>query len=342
MDSRRLILASICTLIVLLLAYLIFGSDSSSDRVINGSTMGTTYNVRIPGCPETMCDTLAQDIDARLTALNRQLSHYDPQSELTAFNNYSEPDWFNVSADLYNVVAYSQVLGRQSDGIFDITIGPAVNAWGFGPEPGDRVPSNAEVREALTKIGHTKLTLRSKPEALRKSVPGMALDLSGVAKGYAVDQLALLIESRGFDNYLVEIGGEVRASGTRADGWPWRIGLEPPEAEMPIEYIVNLGNLAIASSGDYRNYFMVDGQRYAHTLDPRTGMPVAHRLAGVSVIQPSAMQADAMATLLMVLGPDSGMTFAQENNLPALFFIREETGYAVAYSAALERYLLTN
>lgn len=343
MDSRHLILASICTLFVLLLAYLIFGSGGPNDRVISGSTMGTTYTVRIPGCPEAMCDALEQDIEARLAALNRQLSHYDPNSELSAFNNFGEPDWFSVSGDLYNVVAYARVLSRQSDGAFDVTVGPAVDAWGFGPEPGERVPSDAEMREAMANVGHTKLAQRSDPPALRKSVPGMRLDLSGVAKGYAVDQLALLIESRGFDNYLVEIGGEVRASGTRADGWPWRIGLEPPDAEMPIEYIVTLGSEAIASSGDYRNYFMVDGRRYSHTLDPRTGSPVQHELAGVSIIQPSAMQADALATLLMVLGPDRGIAFAQENELPALFFIREETGgYVVAYSEALERYLLTD
>jgi thiamine biosynthesis lipoprotein len=343
MDSRHLILASICTVFVLLLAYLIFGSTGPDDRVISGSTMGTTYNVRIPGCPEAMCDALEQDIEARLAALNRQLSHYDPKSELAAFNNHREPDWFPVSPDLYNVVAFARALSRQSEGAFDITVGAAVNAWGFGPEPGERVPPDAEIRAALASIGYTKLALRNSPPALRKSVPGMTLDLSGVAKGYAVDQLAMLIESRGFDNYLVEIGGEVRASGTRADGWPWRIGLEPPDAEMPIEYIVTLGSQAIASSGDYRNYFMVDGRRYAHTLDPRTGNPVQHALAGVSIIQPSAMQADAMATLLMVLGPDAGIAFAQANELPALFFIREESGgFIVAYSEALESYLLTD
>jgi thiamine biosynthesis lipoprotein len=270
------------------------------------------------------------------------MSHYDPDSELSAFNGYRGADWFDVSSDLYNVVAYAQLISRYNEGIFDITVGSAVNAWGFGPESGEQIPDADTVRTATQHVGYQKLVLRDKPYAFMKRDPDIALDLSAIAKGYAVDQLALIIEAEGLYNYLVEIGGEIRASGTRPSGRLWRIGLEPPDVDLDIEYLVTLYDQSVASSGDYRNFFTVDGKRYAHTLDPRTGRPVDHNLAGVSVILPSAMQADTMATLLMVLGPKEGPIYAQANELPALFFIRSETGIVTVHTDAFEKYLLSD
>jgi thiamine biosynthesis lipoprotein len=342
MDTRRILPAAACTSIVLMLAYAIFGTPSTTERVFVGQTMGTAYNIRVVGCIDTGCETLREELEARLTSLSTHLSHYDPESELSAFNRYTGSDWFPVSNDLYSVVAYSKIISKRSDGLFDITVAPAVNAWGFGPENNQGIPDADTLREAVRRSGHQKLGLRSKPFAFLKQSPDLTLDLSAIAKGYAVDQLALIIEAQGFDNFLVEIGGEIRASGMRSDGRSWRIGLEPPDTQLPIEYIVTLQNESIASSGDYRNFFTVDEKRYSHTLDPRTGWPVDHSLAGVSIIQPSAMQADVMATLLMVLGPEQGLIFAEANKLPALFFLRGPTGTTAVYTKELQPYLLSD
>ncbi|MDP6979921.1 MAG: FAD:protein FMN transferase, partial [Myxococcota bacterium] len=219
-------------------------------------------------------------------------------------------------------------VSRDSGGAFDVTVGPLVAAWGFGatdraPEP----PSDAE-REALEeRVGFAKLRVDPEGNTLSKLHPDVSCDLSAVAKGYGVDRIALLLERKGHRDHLVEIGGELRAKGTRLDGRVWRVGIERPDAlTRTSREIIDLRNISLATSGDYRDYYEVDGRRISHTIDPRAGHPIDHRLASVSVLHPQAAWADALATTLNVLGPHAGFRFAEERNLAALLLLREGDG----------------
>jgi thiamine biosynthesis lipoprotein len=335
----------------ILLAWLIPSAPDEEGWVYKGHTMGTTFTVRAASCPQTNCDSLNSPIDDRLTVLTQRLSHYAADSELTAFNKYAGTNWFSVSHDLFTVVEYALELSAQSDGAFDVTVAPAVNAWGFGPKTSSEIPDTAQIERAAQLTGFGKVAIRAPsppgeeenfPPALRKIDPGVTLDLSAIAKGYAVDQLSLLLESNGINNYLVEIGGEIRTSGMHPAGHPWRIGIEAPDGDLSINFIVTPGDGAVATSGDYRNFYIVDGKRVSHTIDPRTGRPVTHRLASVSVVLPTAGQADAIATLMMVLGPTAGLELAESMQIPALFFVREQDQLRSFYSTRMKSYLLEN
>ncbi len=339
MVSRRIMLASFTVIAVLGLAWLIFIREAGTPWATYGETMGTTYNIQISDCP-TDCETLDRSIASRLTELNQALSHYDAESELSAFNRYAGTDWIPVSPDLYNVVAYARVLSRQNNGAFDITLAPVIELWGFSIEQNDQLPPAKNIHALMEHAGYLKLAVQHDPKALRKSDPALQVNLSAIAKGYAVDQLAAVLETAGITDYLIEIGGEIRANGKAPGGRPWRIGIEPPDEKLEIEFVISPENTSVASSGDYRNYFMVDGKRYSHTIDPRTGWPVEHGLAAVSVVLPSATQADALATALMVMGPEEGLRHAEENGIPALFFVREEKGLVAFHTRPFANYLL--
>jgi thiamine biosynthesis lipoprotein len=198
------------------------------------------------------------------------------------------------------------------------------------------------LREVLQHSGYRKLVSRDAPHAIRKEDPLLRLDLSAIAKGYAVDQLAYLLEYRGLRNYLIEIGGEIRTAGTHSDGKPWRIGIQPPADGLDLEFVVVPGDAAVATSGDYQNFYMLAGRKVSHTIDPGSARPVENGLTSVSVIAPDAMQADALATTLMVMGPDAGLKFAEEQYIPALFFVREKGAIRTFYTAEFKNYLLVN
>jgi thiamine biosynthesis lipoprotein len=262
---------------------------------------------------------------------------------LSAFNNYAGTDWFPVSAELGTVVAYALTVSELSDGAFDISIAPAIDAWGFGPTDITDMPPTAEaLNSLLLHSGYTKLASRESPRAIRKDDPLVRLDLSALAKGYAVDQLAYLLEDQGIQNYLVEIGGETRTAGVRRVDTPWRIGIQPPADGLDLEFVVTPGDAAVATSGDYRNFYMQDDRRIAHTIDPSNAQPVSNGVMSVSVIAPAAMQADALTTTLMVMGAAAGVEFATEQDIAALFFERTENGSRAIMSPAFERYRATD
>ena len=240
-----------------------------------------------------------------------------PDSEISRFNQSRSQEWFSVSRDTATVVAASLDVSRQTDGAFDITIGPLVNIWDFGPEERSRgVPSDAEIAAARARVGYQHVEVRVDPPALRKKIPDVYLDLSGIAKGFAVDQVAQLLEQGGIPAYMIEIGGEVRTKGTKSDGQAWRIGIERPVAgERSLQLVLRLGDGSVATSGDYRNFFEWEGQLYSHKIDPRTGRPVRNQVASVSVMDPSAMRADALATGLMVMQPEKAWRLAVELGL---------------------------
>jgi thiamine biosynthesis lipoprotein len=332
--------AAIAAALILLLARLVFGPPADQGWVMTGETMGTSYSIQVSDCTDASCETLGEQITQRLAELVARLSHFDTESELYAFNQHEQDSWFYVSEDLLTVVEFALGISAYSDGAFDITVAPSVNAWGFGPAQTTGPPDENQIRLSRAAIGFERLATQAQPPALRKTEPTVTLDLSALAKGYAVDQLAFLIEESGNRNYLVEIGGEIRAAGLRPDGGAWRIGIQAPDGGLDISFIISPGDEAIATSGDYRNFYFHDGKRISHTIDPAKGKPVTHNLASVSVIAPSAMQADALATLMMVVGADKALQLAQHDNIPVLLFVRDENRIDTVYSDALNAYIV--
>ncbi len=304
---------------------------------LSGPSMGTTYSIKVVDPPAHLHrDTLMALVEAELNGLLQKLSTYDPASELSRFNQRRETDWIDASTELVEVLTEARQVSELTGGAFDVTVGPLVDLWGFGPElTGDRIPTDAEIEARRVGLGFRNIEVRTAPPAIRKLHPDTRIDLSAIAKGYAVDRLALLLESRGIASYLVEIGGELRGRGHNQAGDHWRIGIERPSAgERAVHDAIRIDNVGVATSGDYRNYFEQDGQRFAHTIDPHTGRPATHRLAAVTVISPQTMRADAMATALMVLGPDAGYTLADREGLAALFIVRSADGFVDRYTPA--------
>jgi len=317
----------------LLICLLFFVSACSPDveRVVNaigGRTMGTTYSVRVPLISPAEQAEIGAEIDTALDDINASMSTYQADSAISRFNRSRSTDWQNVPGSLAFVTQAAQLLSEQSDGAFDATVAPLLRLWGFGSgaDKDESVPSNNEVADALQITGPSKLQVQLSPPALRKQVPELEIDLSAIAKGYAVDAIAALIEDRGHQNYLVEIGGELRVSGFNADGELWAIGVENPAAGAPTRKL-NLSSGGIATSGDYRNFQVRAGQRYAHIIDPRSGFPVSHELASVTVLHKNAMLADGWSTALMVLGVEGGLTLANTRGLAAYFIVRADDGY---------------
>jgi len=307
---------------------------------ISGSTMGTRYNIKLAGLPEEIsAEKLKSRIDAELEKINDQMSTYRPASEISRFNRYDGKEWVPVSPETARVVTVAQRISDETQGAFDITVGPLVNLWSFGAEPIDQaVPGNEQIKEVREKVGRYTVDVRDDPPALRKDRSDVEIDLSAIAKGFAVDHIAELLDNLGVAGYLVEIGGEIRTRGTKTDGNAWVVGIEAPkEFTRGIQEVIALGDRALATSGDYRNFFEQDGKRYSHTIDPATGRPVEHNLASVSVVTEDCMHADAWATALMVLGPEIGFHFATERNLAVLFFVRGEEGFIRRPTPAFEQ-----
>ncbi|WP_166820614.1 FAD:protein FMN transferase [Thalassoroseus pseudoceratinae] len=317
------------------------GSVAAEELVsLSGETMGTTYNVRLVPTADVVSETLQQSIDDRLEVVNLAMSTWDPESELSRFNRYEKTDWFPVSAATAEVVEQANTISEQSGGAFDVTVMPLVNLWHFGPEGQDRakLPSESSIESARASIGYQLLHVRSEPPALRKDNPSLTVDLSAIAKGYGVDVIARLLDETGIENYLVEIGGEVRSCGVKPNGDRFIVGIEKPTPFVrAVQRKVPLQNSSMATSGDYRNFFEIDGKRYSHTIDPRTGRPVEHSPASVSVIAQSCMEADAVATTLMVLGPDAGYNWAEEHGYAAIFLIHPGERGAEVVSEIVER-----
>lgn len=308
---------------------------------MSGRTMGTTYNVKYRPTQNTPAlKTMQMEVDALLAEINHTMSTYDPESELSRFNRLDTTDWVSASASLHAVLKAALEIGAQSDGAFDITVGPLVNLWGFGPEfHPDRVPLERDIAAARTRSGLDKVTIRDAQPAIRKHRPDVFLDLSGIAKGYGVDRVAELMTSHGIEHYMVEIGGEIRVRGLKDHDIPWRIAIEKPlPGERSVQTMLSLSDIALATSGNYRNFFEIAGRRYSHTIDPATGWPVDHHLVSVTVLAESSMRADAWATAFQVLGPERGMAIAERLNLPVLFVIERNGQFEEQVCCAFERY----
>jgi thiamine biosynthesis lipoprotein len=330
------------SLVFILTLFLI---NNCTDRVqkpanlieIHGSTMGTTYMVKVvkPSdekfSPEDeRSKKVTADIDNLLKTVNQQMSNWLADSEISRFNRYKGSQWFEVSPDTTRVFVEALRVSKVSNGAFDITVGPLINLWGFGPDGTvKQIPGEEQIKKVMGEIGYEKLFVRLSPPAIKKEEPGTYCDLSAIAKGFGVDKVVEYLDSRGFSHYLVEIGGEVRTKGLNHKNQLWRVAIASPDphGSSPYQKVIQLMDAAMATSGDYFNYFEKDGVRYSHTIDPTTGKPITHKLASVTVIHESCMTADAMATAINVLGPEKGYELALKENLAVFMIIRGKEGF---------------
>jgi thiamine biosynthesis lipoprotein len=312
--------------------------EAPVEVVLTGATMGTQYNVKLRQ-QELDQSHLQQEIDDSLELVEQMMSTYRPGSEISRFNQSKSTDWHTVSAVFCESVEQALLLSSLTEGAFDITVAPLVNLWGFGPDDMiDEPPSDDEISALMHAIGYKHLQADCSRPALKKDIADLMLDMSAFGKGLAVDNLANLLSGHGIRNYLVEVGGEMRLRGENAKGEKWAIGIEMPVTDQRRPHtIVHLTDTAMATSGDYRNFFEKDGRRYSHTIDTRTGKPVTHALASVTVVDGSGSRADALATALLVLGPERGMELATRENLAVLFLLRDDSGIDERASPAFER-----
>ena len=295
----------------------------------SGQTMGTAYLVRLAGValPAARLEQLQADVQTALDSVDRGMSLYRPGSELVRLNRHRGDTPLALSPELFSVLAAAQRVSSLSAGAFDITVAPLVQAWGFGPDPRREVPAAQRLQAGRAALGHAGLRLDAARRTATKLQPALQADLGGIAKGYGVDLAARALDAQGIAHYMVEVGGEVRTRGRNASGQAWQIGIEEPDA-MPqrARRVVPMSGGAMATSGDYRNYFEQGGRRYSHEIDPRTAAPIAHGLASVTVVAADAMQADALATALIVLGPQRGWALAEREQLAAYFIERGADG----------------
>lgn len=313
-----------------------------------GHTMGTTYRISVwrlrSSNPVDVFDQaiLEQHVAKRLKQINQRMSTYQPDSELSMFNASAENQWYSVSDETADVVAAAIDYHKATDGALDVTIGPLMRIWGFNQEEPVKVPPKREqVQEVLTRVGSQYLRVRQNPgAALQKAVEGLEVDLSAIAKGYAVDQIVALLQQAGGEGGLVEIGGEVRAWGLRPDGRSWRVGIENPLIDKRmIAQIINLKDAALATSGDYRNFRSIESQEVCHLIDPVTGQPRPTGPMSVSVCAKTCMKSDALATALYLMGKDKGLSWSEKHNVAAMYLTVENGKIVKQHSSHFKSYI---
>ncbi len=329
-------------LFLFVLSLWVAGCDSQRSQPLKlaGFTMGTSYHITVVDGLPTQAEGLKQLVEDRLSVLNQQFSTYVDDSELMLLNKAEVGRWIAVSQELFEVLAKSAEISALSDGAFDITMGPLVDLWGFGPtQRGDQVPSEQAIEVVRQQTGFDAIELDASQRAVRKT-RAVSLDLSAVAKGYAVDQLGQLLAEQGYQNYMAEIGGEIVTAGLNPRQTPWRIAIEQPgHGYAQVHKAVAISGVAMATSGDYRNYYEVDGRRYSHTIDPQTGYPITHHLASVTVIASDCATADALATAINVMGSERGLQLAQQQRLAIYLIEKTRDGFISKYSDAFAAYL---
>ncbi|WP_420824382.1 FAD:protein FMN transferase [Stutzerimonas kirkiae] len=321
----------------LLLAALAGCQQQERLESFSGPTMGSTYTVKyVHSAAVAPKEQLQRETEALLTRFDQELSTYRSDSDISRFNALPAGSCQAMPADVLHLVATGEQLSRGSDGALDLTVEPLLDLWGFGPkgQPA-QVPDQARIDEVRQRVGHRYLRIEG--EQLCKDA-AVEVDFNSIAAGLAVDLVIEGLQKLGVHSYLVEITGELKAAGRKPDGSPWRVAIEAPrEGEQVAQRIVELDGYGVSTSGDYRNYFEQDGKRYSHTLDPRSGRPIEHALASVTVLSPSTLQADGLSTVLMVLGPQRGFDFASQHEIAALFVTREQDGFTTQSTEAFDR-----
>jgi len=322
---------------LLLSASVLLAGCGDSLEQFGGPTMGSSYSVKyVRSASGPSVEQARGEVEGILAEIDRQMSTYRADSDVERFNALPAGSCMALPAPMLELVAFGDSLSAQSDGAFDMTLEPLLNLWGFGPQSrGDQVPSAETIAAARADVGHQHL--KRQGDQLCKDA-AVQLDFNAIAAGYAVDRVSARLGELGVTSSLVEITGEMKAVGYKPDGSPWRVAIEAPRDDRQVaQKIVALQDMGISTSGDYRNYFERGGQRYSHTLDPTSGAPITHHLAAVTVIDPSALRADGLSTLLMVLGPEAGLAFADRHDIAAFFVTREGTGFATRGSRRFEQ-----
>ncbi|MFV0477440.1 MAG: FAD:protein FMN transferase [Parahaliea sp.] len=329
---------------VLVLPLLLGACDQSDPQsvTVSGGTMGTTWTVSyIPAQQTPDKDSVQSTIEIALNTVDATMSTYREDSEISRFNRAPLGQWQTVSPAFIDILTTALAIGKLSDGAYDVSVGPLVDLWGFGPDgPVKGVPQKTLIDERLQRVGQQYLEIDRDNSQVRK-LRSLALDFSSIAKGYGVDRVADALAASDIVNYLVEVGGEMRLAGNSPRGDAWRIAIEQPQAEgtRAIARVLSISDVAVATSGDYRNFFEMDGKRYSHSIDPRTGYPVAHDLVSVTVVADNAMLADAWATALEVLGHEKAMAIANAEGLAVYLIQSKGDNFIATHSSAFEPFL---
>jgi FAD:protein FMN transferase len=306
--------------------------DSKKEHLFYGNTMGTTYHIKVVAHGFNDPSYLKNLIDQRLEQINRSMSTYIKDSEISLFNQSMDiHEKRAVSDDFLYVMGISKKLFQLTGGAWDGTVKPLVDLWGFSKQEIPlSAPEKSLIKKALSEIGFDRIIIDAKGHFLQKKVPGVTVDLASIAKGFGVDQIAKLIRENGYTDFIVEIGGEVVASGKTREGTPWKIGINTPDKDAPVDQVYKtlpLENKAAATSGDYRNFNEINGVRYSHIMDPRTGYPINNRVVSVTILSDTCTFADGLATAVMVLGPDAGLDLINRlDNTEGLIITRDENG----------------
>jgi thiamine biosynthesis lipoprotein len=312
------------------------GNGESLER-FDGPTMGSRYSIQYVRHASTPGPKAVQaEVEKILADVDQQMSTYRSDSDIERFNDLPANRCQKMPASILKLVRVGEQLSEQSEGSYDLTVEPLLNLWGFGPQAREeKVPATQALAEARQRVGYQHL--RIDRDQLCKDA-AVEVDFNSIAAGYAVDTIAEKLEAMGIHNYLAEVTGELKAAGKKLDGSAWKIALEEPRGDEQVaQKIIAVDGYGLSTSGDYRNYFQQDGKRYSHTFDARTGAPVVHTLASVTVINPSALMADGLSTLLLILGPERGWDYAEKHDIGAFFVIRADTGFVTRTNQAFER-----
>lgn len=319
-------------------------ATQSREATINGRIMGTYYRVTVAGTAADRLASLGPGVLTVLGNVDRDMSTYRADSALSRVNRAPGGIWSSVPGSLVDVVTLARSVSKSSQGAFDVTAGPLVNLWGFGPEQRlTKPPSPGQIAAVRELVSFKALDVSRQPPALRKAADGVYVDLSAVAKGYAVDAVSRFLTARGVTHYLVDVGGELRAGGLNPDGEAWSVAVETPHpgSQRGIQRLIDLSDKAVATSGDYRNFFEHNGRQFSHLIDPRTGHPVEHGLVSATVVADTAALADAYATAVLVLGPDEGLALLKRRRLHGMLVHKTDDGYRELFTPGFRTLLGT-
>ncbi|EPY4243578.1 TPA: FAD:protein FMN transferase ApbE [Klebsiella quasipneumoniae subsp. similipneumoniae] len=319
-------------------------TPASTATVLDGKTMGTFWRVSVIGVDEAKAQALRAKVQAQLDADDRLLSTWKNDSALMRFNHATDTRPWPVSEAMADIVTLSLRIGAKTHGAMDITVGPLVNLWGFGPDKQPVATPDAQAiaaAKARTGLQHLQVINQSGRQFLQKDIPDLFVDLSTVGEGYAADHLARLMEQEGISRYLVSVGGALVSRGMNGEGKPWRVAIQKPtDQENAVQAIVDINGHGISTSGSYRNYYELDGKRISHVIDPQTGQPITHKLVSVTVIAPTALEADGWDTGLMVLGPEKAQQVVREQGLAVYMIVKEGEGFKTWMSPQLRTFLV--
>ncbi|HDU5302895.1 TPA: FAD:protein FMN transferase ApbE [Klebsiella quasipneumoniae subsp. similipneumoniae] len=319
-------------------------TPASTATVLDGKTMGTFWRVSVIGVDEAKAQALRTKVQAQLDADDRLLSTWKNDSALMRFNHAADTRPWPVSEAMADIVTLSLRIGAKTHDAMDITVGPLVNLWGFGPDKQPVATPDAQAiaaAKARTGLQHLQVINQSGRQFLQKDIPDLFVDLSTVGEGYAADHLARLMEQEGISRYLVSVGGALVSRGMNGEGKPWRVAIQKPtDQENAVQAIVDINGHGISTSGSYRNYYELDGKRISHVIDPQTGQPITHKLVSVTVIAPTALEADGWDTGLMVLGPEKAQQVVREQGLAVYMIVKEGEGFKTWMSPQFRTFLV--